>query len=71
MEKAREERDRAERQGTFTIVSLVSTIYLNTFFMHNLRLGRPVENYGGVGRNFLSRMKSTVSSSREKHMTTT
>ena len=28
VEKAREERERAERQRTFTIVSFVSTIYL-------------------------------------------
>ncbi|CAI7993051.1 hypothetical protein GBAR_LOCUS1176 [Geodia barretti] len=37
----------------------------------SLSLGRPVENYGGVGGNFLSRMKSTVSSSCEKHVTPT
>ena len=40
-------------------------------FLHNFRLGRPVENYAGVGGNFLSRMKSTVSCSRERHVITT
>ena len=37
-------------------------------FVCVFRLGRPVENYGGVGGNFLSRMKSTVSCSRESHV---